>query len=114
LKLVPLLQQSLFFFRFSFTKVAKTTKQNKTNFFTNTKKEIRATMKEKIYILKENKKRGVEASPLSKLGDGAHLCPKTTKQKKRKKEKKGVQMPLLLRLGNGTIGTQRQHDKKKK
>ncbi len=71
-------------------------------------------MKEKIYILKENKKRGVEASPLSKLGDGAHLCPKTTKQKKRKKEKKGVQMPLLLRLGNGTIGTQRQHDKKKK
>jgi hypothetical protein len=38
LKPIPLLQQSLFFFGFASTKVAKTTKQNKTNFLTNTKK----------------------------------------------------------------------------
>jgi len=33
---------------------------------------------------------------------------------KTKKKKKGIQVPPLLRLGNGTVGTQRQHDKKKK
>ncbi len=36
-----------------------------------------------------------------RLGDGAHLCLKTTKQKERKKKKRGVEAPPLLRLGDG-------------
>ncbi len=36
------------------------------------------------------------------------MCPKVAK------EKKGVQTPRLLRLGNGAIGTQKQHNIKTK
>jgi hypothetical protein len=41
LKLAPLLQQPLFFFKFAFTKVAKATKKKKKKKFTNTKKQIK-------------------------------------------------------------------------
>jgi hypothetical protein len=63
-------------------------------------------MKGKNITLKEKKKggRGAKVPFLSKLGNGAHLCPKATKEKKR------AQAPPLLKPGNGTIGTQKQQN----
>ncbi len=51
-------QTILPFFGFAFTKVTKTTKQNKTKFLTNTRKQIRNNNEEtKTIALKEKKKR---------------------------------------------------------
>jgi hypothetical protein len=48
---------------------------------------------------------------LQKLSDGAHLCPKATKKKEKKK---GAQALPLLRPNDGTIGTQKQQNIKTK
>jgi hypothetical protein len=92
----------LFFFKFRSTKVAKATKQNKTNFLTNTKKQIVNNNDVGKYNIEGKEKKGGAKVPLlSKLGDGTHLCPKATKEKKK------AQAPPLLKPGNGTIGTQK-------
>jgi hypothetical protein len=49
---------------------------------------------------KRKKKGGVEALPLLRLGNGAHLCPKE-KKKPKKGRTRGIQASLLLKLSHG-------------
>jgi hypothetical protein len=58
-------------------------------FLTNIKKQIGSNSEGEKKTLKEKKRGGgTKVLLLPKLGDGAHLCPKTTKQKKKRKELK--------------------------
>jgi hypothetical protein len=98
----------LFLFGFAFTKLAKTTKQNKTNFLTNTRKQIGSNSegKKKKVALKEKKKRGSRSSPSTKAWRWRPLVPKNNKKRGKKKEKKEKNSSSsLLRPGNAAIDT---------
>jgi hypothetical protein len=102
-------QQSLFFFGFASIKVAKNTKQNKTNILTNNRKQIGNNSEEtKTSALKEKRKEGSRSSPSIEAWQWHPLAPKSNKMEKR------VQAPPLLRLGDGAIGTQKQQKKKRR
>jgi hypothetical protein len=128
----------MFFFGFAFTKVVKTTKQNKTNFFTNTKKQIGSNNEEKNSSIKGQEKRGSRSSPFAEAWRWHPLVPKSNKKKKRKKkrsssspfvgtwqwrhwyleatknEKHRAQAPPMLRLCDGIHLHQKQPKKQKK
>jgi len=99
----------LFFFEFAPTKVAKTTKQIKTNFLTNIRKQIGTISEEKkATTLKEKKKKGESKFPLYQSLAMAPTCA----QKQPKKKKKGAQAPPLLKPSDGAIGTHKQQNRK--
>jgi hypothetical protein len=89
LRPTPLLQQPLFLFGFAFTKVAKTTKQNKIIFLTNTRKQIGNNSEgQKTTTLKEKKRGGESKFPFYQSLAMAPTCAQKQQSKEKKTRKK--------------------------